>query len=377
MRVGIVGGGQLARMLMLAGHPLGLEFRFLDPAADACARMLAEQIRAPFDAIDALHALATASDVLTFDFENVSAEALATCERICPIRPGVRALAVSQDRLAEKRMATALGIPVAWHAAVDDLEQLRSALAELAAPAILKTRRLGYDGKGQVRVAPGDDLPAAWQRLGGAPAILEAQVDFQRELSMIAVRAADGTERYYPLTENLHLDGVLALSLAPARVSPELRAQAEAQVSAVLRHLHYVGVLAVEFFQVEDRLVINEIAPRVHNSGHWTIDAAVVSQFENHLRAILDWPLGATEARSEAMMLNWVGFRPCPAGALEVADLHWHDYGKSVRPGRKIGHCTVLGRDRAQLHARLERLCDHPDLGALARRACAMLAAGA
>ncbi len=353
--VGILGGGQLARMLALAGAPLGARFRVLDSAADACAGEVAPLLHADFTDTVALARFAEQVDVATFDFENVPAASAEWLAQRLPVFPAPAALAVTQDRLAEKHVFEALGIGTPAFAAVGSRTELDHAVAAIGLPAILKTRRLGYDGKGQVRLHTRDDLDPAWQQLGRAPLILEAFVPFQCEVSVVAVRGRDGEFRTWPLTRNWHSDGILSASLAPWSVG-ELDAQACDHARAIAEHLDYVGVFALELFVYEGALLANEMAPRVHNSGHWTIEGSVCSQFENHVRAVLGLPLGSTAARGPAAMLNWVGTLPDRAAALSAEDVHWHDYGKSPRVGRKLGHATLCAESPGLLADRIEAL---------------------
>ncbi|MCC4620353.1 5-(carboxyamino)imidazole ribonucleotide synthase [Xanthomonas cassavae CFBP 4642] len=343
--VGILGGGQLARMLVLAGAPLGLRFAVFDPAADACAGQLAPLQVGAFDDAAALAAFAAPLDVITFDFENVPSASAQHLAAQRPVFPRPQALAVAQDRLSEKTLFRELGIPVPEFAAIDDRAGLDAALARIGAPCVLKTRRFGYDGKGQFRIRTLADADAAWDALGAQAErvglILEAFVPFQREVSVVAVRGRDGEFRAWPLTENWHVDGVLSASLAPASVDAAMRALAETHARAIAQALDYVGVFALELFVRDGELLANEIAPRVHNSGHWTIEGAETSQFENHVRAVLGLPLGSTAMRGHACMLNWLGSMPDAGAFLAVPGGHWHDYGKQAREGRKVGHATV------------------------------------
>jgi 5-(carboxyamino)imidazole ribonucleotide synthase len=349
--VGILGGGQLARMLALAGAPLGLRFLVMDSVADACAAQFVPQLRADYRDHAALAEFASRVDVATFDFENVPASSAQWLAERIPVFPVPSALAVAQDRLAEKTLFRDLGIAVAAYAQVDSREELDQAVASVGLPAILKTRRLGYDGKGQFRLRQRSDIDAAWQALGaGAVAlILEAWVPFERELSVLAVRARDGEFLAWPITENWHSDGILAASLAPARITDSLQRSALDSAQRIANALDYVGVFALELFECNGALLANEIAPRVHNSGHWTIEGARTSQFENHLRAVLGLPLGSTAAIGHSCMLNWVGELPDPYPVLSSPYGHWHDYGKSAREGRKVGHATLSAPDREQL----------------------------
>ncbi|MEX2274345.1 MAG: 5-(carboxyamino)imidazole ribonucleotide synthase [Actinomycetota bacterium] len=357
MLVAVVGGGQLGRMLGLAGIPLGLRFRFLDPDPDASAREVGELIVGEYDDEDGLKRLADGADVVTYEFENVPVDAVRALERYAPVLPNPRALEVTQDRLAEKTLFGVVGIPFHAYRPVDSLEELRAAIEEVGTPALLKTRRMGYDGKGQCELFDQSHAAAAWEAIDGAPSILEALVEFDRELSVIAVRDDDGQTRCYPLVENTHREGILRTSVAPAPdVSLDLRTQAERYANAILDELDYVGVLALELFQVGDRLLANEIAPRVHNSGHWSIEGAQTSQFENHLRAVLGFPLGSIAPRGASGMVNLVGSEPDAAPVLEIAGAHLHRYGKAPRPGRKLGHITVIADDAAARDERLTQI---------------------
>ncbi len=348
MKVGIVGGGQLARMMALAGYALGLQFKVLDPAPDACAGQVATLLLGAYDAPEQLHALATWADVVTFDFENVPAPALALLEQQVAVYPPSAALAIAQDRVAEKTLFRELGIPTAQFAVVDSLADLQHATQEVGLPALLKTRRLGYDGKGQRRLHSAQDVEGAWADLGNAPLILESLIPFEREVSLLAVRGRDANSAYYPLVENTHQDGILHCSRAPC-AQPRLEQMAGEYAQRILQHLDYVGVLAIEFFVVDGELIANEMAPRVHNSGHWTLEGAATSQFENHLRAILGLPLGATAALGHALMLNALGTMPDMAAVLAIPHTHYHAYGKQPRPGRKVGHITVQAAQAASV----------------------------
>ena len=358
--VGILGGGQLARMMALAGAPLGLRFLVMDSAADACAAQFVPLLGADYRDEEALAEFARRVDVVTFDFENVPAESAQWLAERVPVFPNPRALAVAQDRLAEKSLFRELGIGVPAFAAIDTRDDLDRAARSVGLPAILKTRRLGYDGKGQFRIRSEQDLDAAWAALGAQAErvglILEAFVPFEREVSVVAARGRDGEFRAYPLTENWHESGILAASLAPASVDDALREAALVASRRVAEALDYVGVFALELFVRDGQLLANEMAPRVHNSGHWTIEGAEVSQFENHLRAVLGLPLGSTAARGVSCMLNWIGALPERDVVLDEAGGHWHDYGKSPRDGRKVGHATLRSDHPADLAAALDRV---------------------
>jgi 5-(carboxyamino)imidazole ribonucleotide synthase len=355
-RVGVLGAGQLGRMLGIAGRNLGLELSFLDPTNDSPAAAVGELLVADFTDQAALQRLASC-DVVTFEFENVPVSAVKMLEARCQVSPSSRALEVAQDRLHEKTCFRQLGIGTPPFEAVQTWPELEAALARIGLPAVLKTRRFGYDGKGQAVLHSAADAKQAFEALGGAPLILEGFVRFQRELSIVAVRSRTGEVASYPLVQNHHAGGILRKTIAPAPgVTPELERAASQHIEKLLRHLDYVGVLALELFEVDGGLLANEIAPRVHNTGHWTIEGARTSQFENHLRAILGLPLGDPSALSPCAMLNLIGVAPDPAAILAVSDAHLHWYGKEPRPGRKVGHVTVRAPDAAALSARVAEL---------------------
>ena len=358
--VGILGGGQLARMLALSGAPLGLRFLVMDTEADACAGQFAPLLVGDYRDETALAEFASKVDVATFDFENVPAESAEWLAARVPVFPNPRALAVAQDRLVEKNLFRSLGIPVGDYAAVDSLAALRAEVERIGGACILKTRRLGYDGKGQFRIKSAADIDAAWQALGAQAEsvglIVEAFIPFQRELSVVAVRGRDGEFRTWPLTENWHVDGVLSASLAPAAIEASLAAQAFAHAGKLAEALDYVGVFALELFCKDGEWLANEMAPRVHNSGHWTIEGAETSQFENHLRAVLGLPLGDTRMLGHACMLNWIGEMPDRNAVLAEASGHWHDYGKLPRSGRKVGHATLRADTASEITASLQRV---------------------
>jgi 5-(carboxyamino)imidazole ribonucleotide synthase len=355
LRVGIVGGGQLGRMLALAGHDLGIACCTLDPGIDTPASAVAPSISGDYDDRERLAELAFGCDVVTYEFENVPVEAARFVEAMRPVRPPPAALEAAQDRLAEKQLFARVGLSVPTYAPVDSLAALDDALERLGTPAVLKTRRLGYDGKGQAVIR--DPLLAedAWRSVGEVPCLLEALVGFDRELSILAVRGADGATVCYPLVENHHAEGILRRTVAPApALDLELQRAAEDHAHAIMAELGYIGVLAIELFQVGDSLLGNEMAPRVHNSGHWTIEGAETSQFENHLRAVCGLPLGPAEAIGVSAMVNLIGEMPDRAAVLAVPGAHLHDYGKDPRPGRKLGHITVRAADASSLEPRLE-----------------------
>ncbi|MCC7368300.1 MAG: 5-(carboxyamino)imidazole ribonucleotide synthase [Chloroflexi bacterium] len=367
MIVGILGGGQLGRMLALAGYPLGLRFRLLDPSPESPGGHLAELQVGPYDDPAALERFADGLTAATYEFENVPEIAARTLAARAPVYPPALALETAQDRLAEKRLFEQLGIPLPRYAVVGSLADLEAAVARLGRPSILKTRRLGYDGKGQVVIRDGDDLAAAWASLGGVACVLEERIPLRRELSVLSVRGRTGETAFYPLVENVHREGILRTSVAPALgTAGPLQALAESYAERVLSALEYVGVLGFELF-VDDRdgrLLANEIAPRVHNSGHWTIEGAECSQFENHLRAVLGWPLGSTAARGHAAMVNLIGTAPPIESLLRIPGAHVHLYGKSPRPGRKIGHVNVVAATAAERDASLAQVVALADAAA-------------
>ena len=353
--VGIVGAGQLGRMMALAGYPLGLRCLFLDRSSDAPGAQVAPILLGALDDAARLRELAAQSDVLTFDWENIPGAALAPLEQLTAVRPPRAALEVSQDRLREKTLFSSLRIPVAAHAAIDSKDDMLRAVRKLGCPGVLKTRRLGYDGKGQFVVKSQAQLDEAWTLMGGPGLIYEKFQKFSREVSLVGARSAAGKIVYYPLSANTHVGGVLRYSVAP-HADPALERTARRYLKKVMEALSYVGVLAIEFFVVAGRLVANEMAPRVHNSGHWTIEGCVTSQFENHLRAICDLPLGDTRPLGHTAMVNFLGIMPDRGKLLGMPGLAFHDYGKEPRPGRKLGHCTVLRATRKERNAALVQL---------------------
>jgi 5-(carboxyamino)imidazole ribonucleotide synthase len=361
-RVAVLGGGQLGWMLGLAGIPLGCEFAFLDPGAGATAGAVGELIVGALDDVDAARHAAADATVVTYEWEGVPAGTARALESCAPVYPPPKALDVAQDRIVEKTKLRDLGIATAPFVAVDSLDDLHAAVDIIGLPAILKTRRGGYDGKGQALLFDPADVDAAWPKLGATPCILEGFIAFDRELSIVAVRGRDGEIRCWPAVENHHRDGILRLTRAPAPgLDDALQDRAEAAIRPLLEDLDYVGVCCVELFDLGDVVLANEIAPRVHNSGHWTIEGAETSQFENHLRAILGLPLGSTGPRGPSAMVNCIGAISDRDAILRIPGAHLHDYSKAARPGRKVGHVTVTAPDPETLEARLTpviALCD-------------------
>ena len=357
MTIGILGGGQLGYMLALAGYPLDFHFRFLDPSPQAPVGRIAPRVTAEYTDLEALDKFAHGLALVTYEFENVPVEAALHLARRLPVYPPPQALAAAQDRLSEKTLFQKLGIATTEFAIVNSVAELQEAIRKLSLPAVLKTRRLGYDGKGQWMLRTREDVERLEQEFPAAPLILEKFVRFTRELSILAVRGRAGETAFYPLVENRHRGGILRLSLAPApRLTASLQQEAEGAARRLLEALEYVGVLAVELFEFDGHLVANEIAPRVHNSGHWSIEGAVTSQFENHLRAVAGLPLGETRTLGHSAMLNLIGELPDTGELLAAPDAHLHAYGKTLRPGRKVGHVTLRADSAEQLAARLRQL---------------------
>jgi len=353
MKIGVIGGGQLGRMLALAGHPLGMQFVFLDPAPDACANVLGEHLCADYSDNQHLRMLADECDVVTFEFENAPAETIAFLSQFVPVYPPAQALRTARDRLLEKSMFRELNIATPNFANIESQADLDAAVKTVGLPAVLKTRQLGYDGKGQKVLRNASDVDGAFAALGSVPCLLEGFINFSGEVSLIAVRGRGGETRFYPLVHNTHRDGILRLSIASTQ--HPLQALAEDYATRVLDKLDYVGVLAFEFFEVDGGLTANEIAPRVHNSGHWTIEGAECSQFENHLRAVAGLPLGSTAKVGESAMVNFIGSIPQLEKLLALENCHPHCYGKAFKPGRKVGHATLRCADRETLE---ESICD-------------------
>ena len=354
MKIGVIGGGQLGRMLALAGTPLGMNFAFLDPAPDACAAPLGEHLRADYGDQDHLRQLADEVDLVTFEFESVPAETVAFLSQFVPVYPSAESLRIARDRWFEKSMFKDLGIPTPAFADIQSQADLDAAVATIGLPAVLKTRTLGYDGKGQKVLRTAEDVVDTFAELGSVPCLLEGFVAFSGEVSLIAVRARDGETRFYPLVHNTHENGILRLSVASE--DHLLQKLAEDYAGRVLKQLDYVGVLAFEFFEVDGGLKANEIAPRVHNSGHWTIDACAVSQFENHLRAVAGLPLGSTAKVGESAMLNFIGEVPAVHQVVAIDECHLHHYGKAFKVGRKVGHATLRCDDMATLEQKIQKV---------------------
>jgi 5-(carboxyamino)imidazole ribonucleotide synthase len=355
--IGVLGGGQLGRMLALAGLPLGLQFRFLDPSPTAPASCLGELYCGDYQDPGLLPRFVEGLELVTYEFENVPLNTARWLEKRAPVYPPPLALEASQDRIKEKTTFQKLDIPTPMFGAVSSRAELNEAISRVGLPAVLKTCRFGYDGKGQQALHTEEDVEAAWQALRGVPLILEKRVHFSRELSILSVRSTNGETAFYPLVENQHRRGILRLSRVPAlNLSESIQTQATDYARRLLEHFRYVGVLAIEFFQVDDTLIANEMAPRVHNSGHWTIEAARTSQFANHLRALLGWPLGPTELLGHSAMVNIVGVQPGAEEVLAVPGAALHLYGKSAQPDRKLGHITVVEQTREETDANLRRL---------------------
>lgn len=343
--IGILGGGQLGRMLSVAASRLGLRCHIFEPGAEPPAGHVAEFVTtAPYEDEAALRAFGESTDVITYEFENVPTSALDLLESLAPIRPGRNALATSQDRLDEKQFLESLGQSVAPFAAVDTIDDLNAAVDHVGLPAILKTRRFGYDGKGQVRLSAVDELASGHEALGGASAILEGFVEFEREISVIAARSTSGDVACFDPGQNVHVDGILRTTTVPALIDESVVQSAVAAAETILNALDYVGVLGVELFVTADGLVVNEIAPRVHNSGHWTQNGCVVDQFEQHIRAVAGWGLGDPSRQSDVIMENLIGDQiNTIANHVQNPSVAVHSYGKAeTKPGRKMGHINWL-----------------------------------
>lgn len=360
MMIGILGGGQLGRMLALAGYPLGMSCRFLDPSPVACAASLGDLFVGDYEDYELVRGFASGVDIVTYEFENVpvaTAEALATTH---PVFPPPQALSVAQDRLIEKQFFQQLNILTPAFLPITSRADLDTALAQIGLPAVVKTRRFGYDGKGQYVLHTPSECEHVWEQLGRVPLIFEQFVPFERELSLLSVRSHTGETAFYPLIENEHRMGILHCSIAPApQQTPQLQAMAESYGRRLLDAMNYVGVLALELFQVNPEhcqgttLLANEMAPRVHNSGHWTIEGAETSQFSNHLRAIAGLPLGSTNPLGPCAMVNIIGSAPDPSVLLAIAGAQLHLYQKAPRPGRKLGHVTLRAPDMATIQRRI------------------------
>lgn len=354
-RIGIIGAGQLGQMLGYAGQRLGLECVFLDPSDKPPAATVGPVLKFSFDSEEGLARLAREVDVITYEFENVPVEAVRKLPEGTIVYPPPGALEFAQDRLAEKDLFRKLDIPVPGFRSVETADDLRAASRDLGLPIVLKTRRLGYDGKGQRVVHDETEIEAAFEELGAKDLIAEQWVPFDFEVSAIGARNASGAIAHYPLSRNEHRDGILHISRAPGEFAP-LQKTATDYLERLMHELEYVGVLALELFVRGDTLLANEFAPRVHNSGHWTIEGAQTSQFENHLRAILDMPPGPTDMTAPAGMLNLIGSMPEDRESFENPPCFLHDYGKEPRPGRKLGHVTVVAADLSERDQILEKL---------------------
>ncbi|HXJ13143.1 MAG TPA: 5-(carboxyamino)imidazole ribonucleotide synthase [Candidatus Limnocylindrales bacterium] len=357
MTIGILGGGQLGYMLALAGYPLGLHFRFLDPSPQAPVGRIAHRVTAEYSDHDALEKFAHGLELVTYEFENVPVEAARFLAKHVPVYPPPEALEAAQDRLNEKTLFKKLGIATTSFVEVNGASDVDAAAKKIGLPAVLKTRRMGYDGKGQWVLRTREDVEFVKREFPTTPLLLENFVAFQRELSVLAARSRSDETAFYPLVENHHRGGILRLSVAPApNLSAKLQRAAESAARRLMEELNYVGVLAIEFFECNGELVANEMAPRVHNSGHWSIEGAATSQFENHLRAVMGLPLGSTATVGVSAMLNLIGEVPEPGEMLAIPDAHLHLYGKSLRPGRKVGHVTLRAASFEELKHRLAQL---------------------
>lgn len=355
LRIGVLGGGQLGRMMALAGYPLNLAFSFFDKNADCPSAPLGERHGDDRDSDASLDAFIASADVFTYEFENIPTRWVERIAANKPVHPGVTSLAISQNRLNEKRLFAELGIPSAGFVEVNAEADLHTAVAQFGLPLVVKTVTEGYDGKGQFLIKTEAQVAEAWAQLGArVPLIAEEFVHFRRELSIIAVRARSGETAFYPLTENAHHKGILSHSVAPAQhIDDDTQLNAEHYISAIMDRMDHVGVLTLEMFDTRKGLMANETAPRVHNSGHWSIEGAHCSQFENHVRAVAGLPLGSTRCEKPTAMINLIGQHPSVEAVLAIPDVHLHLYSKEEREGRKLGHITVTANNYAELDARL------------------------
>lgn len=358
-KIGVLGAGQLGRMLAIAGYPLGQKFGFYGMSGEEPSALLGHMFEHS-DETDSVEALAKFADVITYESENTSVDQVRAIAKHTPVYPAEKSLYSSQHRGREKGLFDALEIPCAPYRVVDSLENLKMAVEEISLPAVLKTTTEGYDGKGQFVIKESDQVEEAWNAIGNRELILEGFVDFSRELSIIAVRNANNEHVYYPLVQNVHQDGILRYTIAPAQqISAEIQQQAETYMQKLLDELDHVGVLTLELFETVDGLVANEMAPRVHNSGHWTIEGAETCQFENHVRAISGLPLGSTAPRQPiAAMVNIIGQTGPVEKVLQMPNAYLHLYDKAERPGRKLGHINLLSDSQDNLFADLTTLSD-------------------
>jgi 5-(carboxyamino)imidazole ribonucleotide synthase len=351
VKIGVLGGGQLAKMLALAGYPLGIELICIDPAKECSAQQVTKVIRADFHDLDKINQAFAGVDCVTYETENLPYDEVKLIAEHYPLLPDTKALKITQDRLLEKNFLTELKIPTAQFRTINNWEDLQAAITELKFPLILKTRQSGYDGKGQWVITNEDDAHKAWHQKTTDALIVEAFVPYQFEASLIFARTKTGDIAFYPLILNQHEQGILRVSQAPFK-DVALQKLAEEYALLISKELNYVGVMAIEFFCVNHQLMVNELAPRVHNSGHWTLEGAVTSQFENHLRAIAGYPLGSTEPTGFSTMINCIGREPTIENLLCIPGLHYHTYGKSPRANRKLGHITICANSVKKLSER-------------------------
>lgn len=348
MRIGILGGGQLARMLALAGYPLGMSFSCIETKKNTSASFVTNVSVIDWENEQQLKNFAQNVDVITYETENIPLQTAFILQQYCSLFPSIEILKIAQDRLSEKKLCQQLNIPTSRFTSVSSYDELKGGISSFGYPAVLKTRRMGYDGKGQIVIKKDADVFTAWEELKGQDLVLESWIPFSREISLIAVRDCQGNVCFYPLIENTHIEGILHLSIAPYK-NENLFAQAQEIATKIMSHVNYVGVLVIEFFQLGNQLLVNEMAPRVHNSGHWTIEGADTSQFENHLRAIAGLPLGSTQLRGYSAMLNVLSSEPPLHAVLSFPGIHYHTYQKSASSQRKLGHITLVRGNEQQL----------------------------
>ncbi len=358
MTIGILGGGQLGRMLAQAAYPFGVRVRCFDPDPAASAGHVSQLVVGNYNDELALKEFSDGLDVVTYEFENVPVETIAYLEKTLKVYPSREALEIGQDRLKEKMFFKELGIPIAETRSAESAEEYFAAIRDLGYPVVVKTRRFGYDGKGQYLLKNERESRKVWEELRRSRVVLEQYIPFDGELSLLTVRSRSGSMAFYPLIRNNHREGILRMSRVPAAAG-DLQSLAEQYAQSMMERLEYVGVFAIEFFQHDGKLLANEMAPRVHNSGHWTIEGAVTSQFENHIRAILDYPLGATAVQGSVTMVNLIGRLPDLNGILAIPDVHLHLYGKSPRKNRKIGHITIVAGDDLSMESKLTEVLNN------------------
>lgn len=352
MKIGVLGGGQLARMLCASAHQLGIDLVCVDPNPDCAASNITRVLHAQYDDFDQIKQFFSGVKCVTYETENLPLSALEKIAHDFNFHPSIQALKIFQDRLYEKNFLNALKIPTADYMEINSWDELQQAITKIGYPFLIKTRTAGYDGKGQALVNNDEEAQQSWARYSHQPIIIEKKIKFDFELSIISVRNADGEILFYPLVYNQHKNGILYLSQAPYD-DPQLESIARQYASMIIKEMDYVGVMAIEFFCCNEQLIANEVAPRVHNSGHWTIEGSEISQFENHLRAVLGLPLGSTRPRFYSAMINIIGKKPNLEKILSIPDIHFHWYHKEPFEGRKLGHLSLCATDQVELQGKI------------------------